>query len=486
MSDSYNPEVLYGEVMIKPEWTQPSLDPDAIRRNNGVPPPPMPILPFEFTVQLYNPDQQVIVTQKPGSWGASPSYEFSMPQTTFRIPSASALDRTQNDPPASPTTVKLNFVWRKESKLAKDMTCYMTGKSTDTVVKKKHRDPDIPVALYRSFREVTVYEPNLSRVEMEDPKGLEVVLLISAAVIKDLYFSNNINLIFNVTEASALLPHSSNSPGPTGPASAALVQPNGLVANRKALPGHQTTPPISPHPHPLPPLPSGATTADPRQQWEIDAETARLRAQVEAEDRTRIAEEQARRRERERADEAETRRLRTIFEAEQRDARRRQEEVDRETERLRREYGIPSQQPSSLPPPPGTSGRHSAPSFAQHPYQQPQYPPQQQYQQQSQHQYPPQHQYQQQLQHQPPQQSHSRPGPQPPPRGSNGLYIQPSSSHAQASSSAVVMSGANPGASSSSADAGGRPGKKKGFFSGLRSSSDDGQQKVLKKSSAIW
>ena len=39
------------------------------------------------------------------------------------------------------------------------------------------------------MRELTIYEPNLQRVEMEDPKGLEVVLLLSAVVIKDLYFS---------------------------------------------------------------------------------------------------------------------------------------------------------------------------------------------------------------------------------------------------------------------------------------------------------
>jgi hypothetical protein len=57
--DCYNPEVLYGEVLIKPEWSHPSLSQEEIRRNGGVPPPPMPILPTQFTVQLYNPDLQV-------------------------------------------------------------------------------------------------------------------------------------------------------------------------------------------------------------------------------------------------------------------------------------------------------------------------------------------------------------------------------------------------------------------------------------------
>lgn len=465
MFDSYNPEVLYGEVMIKPEWTQPSLNAEEIRRNNGVPPPPCPILPTEFTIQLYNPDQQITVIQRPGTWGGSASYEFSMPQTTFRTPSASCLDRTQDDPAASATTPKLNFVWRKESKLAKDLTCYMTGKSTDTVVKKKHRDPDITVALYRSFREVTIYEPNLYRVEMEDPKGLEVVLLLGAAIIKDLYFSNNINQTFNVSEPARQASRPSPHMGPVGPGAIIPLQSNGLATKRKSLPKLQTTPTAS-HPPAVPP------PADPRQQWEIDAETARLRAQVEAEERTRKAQEAARRREREKADEAETRRLRKLFEAEQREAQRKQAEVDRETERLRREYGVPSppQQQQLSPPPivPPRDGRHSAPSLM---------PIAENYQ-----------------HHQQPQSQFLRPGDHAPRKLSNGLYMQPSGSRAHASS-AAVMSGGNPHVGSSSSAAAGSSSsaaeakrmKKKSFF-GLRSLSDDStsQQKLVKKASAIW
>ena len=185
---------------MRPDWTQPTLSQEEIRRNGGVPPPPEPVRPIEFIVQLYNPDQQVIVRAKPGSWGGSTSYEFSLPQTTFRLPSASALDRTQDDPAASLNTPKLNFVWRKEGKLSKDYVCYMTGRSTDQIVKKKHRDPDITIALFRSLREVTIYEPNLYRVDLEDPKGLEEVLLLSAATIKDVYVQNNVNEMFNIQE----------------------------------------------------------------------------------------------------------------------------------------------------------------------------------------------------------------------------------------------------------------------------------------------
>lgn len=458
--DSFNPEVLYGEVLIKPEWTQPSLSAEEIRRNNGVPPPPFPILPTEFIIQLYNPDQQVVVAQKPGSWGGSASYEFSLPQTTFRTPSASHLDRTQDDPAASSTTPKINFVWRKESKLARDLSCYMTGKSTDTLVKKKHRDPDIAIALYRSFREVTIYEPNLSRVEIEDPKGLEVVLLLGAAIIKDLYFSNtHISQIFNVSDATR--PSSSGarrtSTGqaiPSGPSSPPLASTAG-PSKRKRLSQLQTTPSLSPPPTNTnnPPVAAAAPPpVDPRIQWEIDAETARLRAQVEAEERASRQAEAARRREQRKADEAETRRLRRMVEAEEREAAKKQEAIDRETERLRREYGAPpAQAPAAVPP---RGGRHSAPVLtlgAIHEgqgYQRPQGGLLQ------------------------PAQSAG-----PPVRGPNGLYLQPSG-HA---SSSAVMSGGNPGAVSAEA----KRMKKKSFF-GLRSSSDDGERKLQKKTSAMW
>lgn len=433
--DSYNQEVLYGEALVTPEWTQPTLSQEDIRRNNGIPPPPSPVLPTEFTIQLYGPDQQVTVVQKPGTWGGSASYEFSLPQTTFRTPSASNLDRTQHDPAASETTPKINFVWRRESKLAKDLTCFMTGKSTDAIVKKKHRDPDIAVSLFRSLRELTIYEPNLYRIELEDPKGLELVLLLSAAVIKDLYFSSNIKEAFNVSDPPRALssaPTRRPVPSPTTLASSTPPLPNlspqTQPTKRKSLPRLQTASPI-----------------DPRTQWEIDAETARLRAQVSAEERARAHEASLRRRERARAEEEETRRLRKMVEAEEREARRRQEQVDRETERLRREYGV-QQMPQ----------RHSAPMLAPIAQGQASSGPFLR-----------------------PASSSAVQPPMPPARGSNGMYLQPSS--AGYASTSMLMSGANPAVPPRNPQAM----KKKSFF-GLRSASDDGQRKLSKKASAMW
>lgn len=172
-----------------PEWTQPSLSADGIRANGGAAPPLEPILPTEFTIQLYNPDQQIVVRHRTKSWNRPARWEFEMPQRTFRVPSASTLDRTQSDPAAADITPKLKFSWRKDGKLSKDLSCLLHGKSsTIPDTRTKSREPDITVALFQGLRELTLYEPNLYRVEMEDFKGLEVALLLAAVAIRDIFF----------------------------------------------------------------------------------------------------------------------------------------------------------------------------------------------------------------------------------------------------------------------------------------------------------
>lgn len=437
--DAFNPEILYGEVLARPSWTQPTLSADELRRHNGITPPPQPLLPNEFSIQLYNPDMQVKIEVREGKWGASERYEFSMPQTSFRTPSASNLDRGQSDPASLAITPKVNFIWRRESKLSKELTCFMTGKSTDTIEKKKSkRDPDIAIALFRSMRELTIYEPNVDRMEMEDPKGLEVVLLLSAIVIKDLYFAHKDQMheLFNISGIPQDRKLSGSGRRLTNPPPGASIvahqkQPPIARLTRNdgtSLPRLQTEPsrqvPMQP-PRSLGPPP----VADPRSQWELDAETARLKAQAEAE-----AKDQRRRhREREKADEAERKRLQRMVEEEEKSARLQQIEIDKETERLRRQYGM---DPLNARP----TG-HAGPRMQSSP-----------------------------------QGVQFVPG-----KASGG------SSHGQsASSNSLFMSGAVPGASSSSLNVS-RPGKKKSFF-GLRSVSDDaeGRRKVIKKSSSMW
>jgi hypothetical protein len=343
------------------------------------------------------------------------------------------------------TTPKLNFVWRKESVLSKDLTCFMVGKSTDTWDKRKARkDPDIAIALWRSMRELTLYEPNLQRLELEDPKGLEVVLLLSAIAIRDLYFTSkeHVRELFNVGDANT------NRKLSAGGRTLSDDHPKQFVPG---APSSQGPPPLPVHPHDSkqhpgngshnapPPLPGPRPPplADPRSRWELEAETARLKAEAEAEakklQKDRLKKEKADEAERkrllyifeqeklakERADEAERLRLLKIVEQEERE---RQAAIDRETERLRQEYGVPD----------GDGGRGSRRS----------------------------------------------------PKNNRVSFSHPPNEGG--SSSAFMMSGANGGGASGGLNIQ-KPAKKKSFF-GLRSASDDAendQRKLSKKNNLI-
>lgn len=313
-------------MLLIPGWTQPTPTKEEIRLNGGIPPPPQPILPTEFVIQLYNPDQQVKVRYKPSTWNSSASWDFEMPQQSFRQPSISSIDRTQSDPTASETTPKVSFKWKKDGKFAKDYVCAIAGRSANPDgSKKKHREPDIPVALFRQLREITLYESNLSRIEMEDPKGLEVVLLLGAIVIREVY-NGQMQETFNVTDAIVRVPKITEPVPPR-------IPPNMPMTPRPAQQAAISSPPRTPlqsqssNPRPPP--------TDLRSQWKLDAETARLQKQVEREQR-----------ERKRAEHAETKRVKQMIEEEEREAarkkaeddRRKQAEIDKETERLRREF----------------------------------------------------------------------------------------------------------------------------------------------------
>jgi hypothetical protein len=314
ISDAFNPDVLYAEVLLIPEWTQPSLNVDQTRGNGGVPPPPEPILPTEFVIQLYNPDQQIMVKHKPASWNTAASWEFEMPQQTFRAPSSSALDRGQNDPAASDITPRIGFKWKKDGKLSKDLACFLSGRTVDADgSKKKSKEPDITIAIFKALKEVTLYEPNLVRVDIEDAKGLEVVLLLSIVVIRDVYFGS-MKDAFNLPEGGRKASVTSGRPQIPG-GSSAMGSPSQPPPGATAVPGRDPR---------VPPT-------DPRSQWDIDAETARLWRQAAEEERRRKKQE-----------EEQERQLRNMLEAEDKEARRKQAEIDRETERLARLYGQPS------------------------------------------------------------------------------------------------------------------------------------------------
>lgn len=153
-----------------------------------------------------------------------------MPQRTFRQPSSSRLDRTQSDPAVADVTPKLKFSWRKDGKLTKDLSCLLSGMTTTfPETKTKSKEPDITVSFFKSLREITLYEPNLYRVEMEDFKGLELVLMLGAVVIRDVFF-NSLKDAFNVSDP------------PTGDAQHAATKPATVPAKPSAS---ETTMPVS-------------------------------------------------------------------------------------------------------------------------------------------------------------------------------------------------------------------------------------------------
>lgn len=346
--DSYSPEILFGEILLVPQWTQTTLSQAEIRQNGGVPPPPQPILPAEFTIYLYNPDHQIVVRARPRSWNSAPYWEFEMPQESFRKPSNSILDRTQNNPVASEITPKINFRWKKEGKLSKDYVCVLAGKSTNLDgSKRKNREPDITIALFRHQRELTIYEPNLSRVEMEDYKGLELVLLLGIAVIKDVYQAS-LKEAFNIPE----VPKMNSNENPlrrSSTAARSIVAPkqttNNPLVHRPANARTELIPQSS-----METKTSGPHTPsiDPLAQWENDAETARLKKQFEREEKERRREELV-----------EIKRVQKLLEADEKEKRRRKADVDRETERLIKIYG--QEQRSSQPTMPSIPERQGRP-----------------------------------------------------------------------------------------------------------------------------
>lgn len=329
--DPYVADIVYGEVAVIPEWTQPSLSADTIRANGGAAPLPEPILPLEFTIQLYSPDQQIIVRHHTKSWNRTAQWEFEMPQRTFRVPSASTLDRTQSDPAAADITPKLKFSWRKDGKLSKDLSCLLHGKSsTIPDTRTKSREPDITVALFQNLRELTLYEPNLYRVEMEDFKGLEVALLLAAVAIRDIFFGPA-REVFHISSGGSPLPgRSQASPGGNPQGSAAH---NGRPSPpRLTIPSSQT------------PNPQAR-----RRQDELAAQEARRTQELLA------AEERAQKKER----------------------RKREAEIEKETQRLQQLYGKEEQQVRQqkvsldtsprpfLPPRPSGSSRPPAHQYSQ-------------------------------------------------------------------------------------------------------------------------
>lgn len=152
-------------------------------------------------------------------------------------------------------------------------------------------------------------------------KGFEVVLLLGAAVIRDVYFGH-MNETFNIAAS----------------ATSGLPSPVNLGLHNSAPMPNRLGSPTTGAPIRDPRVPP----TDPRSQWELDAETARLK---------RLAAEEER--ERKRMVDAEEKQIKRMLEAEDKERRRKQAEIDKETERLQRLYGQEQNQVR-----PGLPARH--------------------------------------------------------------------------------------------------------------------------------
>ncbi|RAL16304.1 uncharacterized protein BO97DRAFT_402736 [Aspergillus homomorphus CBS 101889] len=340
--DAHVPSILYGEVLIRPQWPTPTLSAEAIRANGADhAPDPDPLLPTTFTINLYNPDQTVLVHYRPKTWNSPAAWEFEMPQHSFRQPSASTLDRTQADPASAEITPRLKFAWRRESKLSKDLTCFLSGKTTHLpehrANKARTKEPDITVAMFQALKELTLYEPNLYRVEMEDFKGLEVVLLLAAVTIRDVWFaSQGLREVFRVGKVGGGAVSSAGNGGGNGSGNAGKQRPAGGSSSGLAIPSGAPNSSSPSSPSSLSPIRQSPPRSRPAQSQTSPTESWRKQ---EEERRTQMLleeEEQARRR---------------------REAER-QAEIDRETLRLQQIYGQEEERvrmQAAVPLPPRTT-----------------------------------------------------------------------------------------------------------------------------------
>lgn len=116
--DVQYPSVVYAEVLARPEWTQPTLSAADVRATGSL--PPAPVTPDSFAMSLYNPDLSVVVKQRQGRWNKSDSWEFEVPQRSFKLPSASRID--QEGAAAAPLAAlapSVIFLWKCDGRLSK-------------------------------------------------------------------------------------------------------------------------------------------------------------------------------------------------------------------------------------------------------------------------------------------------------------------------------------------------------------------------------
>ncbi|KAK6537172.1 hypothetical protein TWF694_011369 [Orbilia ellipsospora] len=383
--DAYIPDILFAQVVARPTISTPSLSLDEIRRQNngGAPVLPTITLPTAFTIQLYNPESQVTVRQKTSKWTGS-YWEFTLPRHSFRQPTGSRLDAQVAKNSALPPTDVSTFRWRKDGGVVSKTSLRCTMLSTAATSgdknarKKGGAEPDITVAIMDKFKDVTIYEPSLHRVDVEDKKGLELVLVLTASVIADIYFMPP-SSTFNIGVQTAVKTSTSPNVRPQRPLPTVIP---GVGVNGDGRRRSNSISPISPTGGLLsrPPSNNAPTVVNNG----VLRDTAALQRQQAAESRRRAEEEQ--RRAREAAKEEE--KTRKMLALEEKERKKREAQVNAETEKIRKQFGNDAlawerlkQQQQSTPQYQGYYGHQrgqsvqSPPSSFQSPPQQPPRPP---------------------------------------------------------------------------------------------------------------
>jgi hypothetical protein len=278
---------------------------------------PKVLLPAEFTLNLYNPDSSVRVELKHSTLRGN-YWEFSLPKRSFMFPTSSQLDAGY----APPVSERMVFRWRKEGGVLsrQQLRCTLVSPGHLPGARGKEKkagatEPDITLCMYSGVGEkngrgeLVVYESNFRRVDIEDLKGLEMILVLGARVVNDIWFCATA-ISFNTHAISKKKSFSSSTMllPPTPPVSPS----NGLLQAGTFPRGHHQQQQFRPTPSPeKQPPPRPPPPPLPRR----DAEAERRRIQAEQDNIRRM-----------------------LVQEEERERERRRERVEAETVQLRREY----------------------------------------------------------------------------------------------------------------------------------------------------
>lgn len=380
LHDAFVPDILYASITAHPE-----IHPSAATSPGGTPADPKILLPSEFAISLFNPDSTVILEHHHSALRGT-YWEFTLPKTSFLPPTSSKLDAA-SAAAAIAHLPRATFRWRKEGGLMTrpQLRCSLVSPANLPSVpgtassskKAGANEPDIPIAMFlglgekKGIGEITIIQSNLKRVEVEDLKGLEVVLLLSAMAIGDIWFQPT-NQMFNLNPPIRGSASGTARRKNSMPLSAAAPTPTVAVS----APEPRSPPTTSPQ-HGKPPPGNASFAARFQQQQQSHQRRHSTPMDVDAEYSRRLQEEEERRRRIAEKEQEEIRKM--LAEEESRERRKREEDVNRETERLKRIYEaeraefmargartaqpqrVPSQQRGQRPPVVGGGGGMTMP-----------------------------------------------------------------------------------------------------------------------------